>query len=332
MPIVVLCGLWAHATAEVADRFLVEHPEYRPVRHAATDALPRLGASLLLTAPEGVEPDEIRTAWPAGAPHIVTVVAADLLLDGLADETALQAVDLHRSADDHRTVGDLVARQIEQADTVVLTGQPAGDDAWEAEQLRVLLRRIAPWAEHDFPRPTSGHPEPVDAVTRGLRGRAVGVHHPLPDHGVVSCVFQARRPFHPARLHAALDEVTDGVLRSRGTFWLASRPDVVMTWESAAGLGLGPHSGWLAELPGEHWDDVDPERRLAAAVDWDPYYGDRQQHLAFVGIDLDPVRVHRALARCLLTDAELADGSESWTGLPDPFARCFRLASTEEKK
>jgi G3E family GTPase len=334
VPVVALCGLWAQATTEVANRLLAEHRDLHPVHYAATGPVPGLDASSLVSVPEGWEPDELRAAWrEGGPPHVVTVVAADFLLDGLTDETPLRALDLHRAPNDRRSVGELVARQIEQADTVVLAGQPEGADEWEAEQVRVLLRRLAPWSRHsgidDVQLSVAGRAEPVAAVTRGLRGRAAGVHEPLPDHGVAAWVFRARRPFHPTRLHDALDEVTDGVLRSRGTFWLASRPDVVMIWESAGGLGLGPHSGWLAELPGEHWDGVDPERRLAAAVDWDPYYGDRQQHLAFVGIDVDAARVQRTLGQCLLTDPELADGSESWTELPDPFAPCFNLATTD---
>jgi G3E family GTPase len=324
VPVVVLCGFWAHATTEVADRLLADHP------------LAASGRILLTVAPEGYEPDQIRTAGGTdSAPHIVTVVPADLLLDGLTDDRALRAVGLHRADDDERSIGELVARQIEQADTVVLAGRLEGDDEWEAEQLRTLLRRIAPWSGHssveDLCLSTAGRTEPVAAVTRGLRGRAPGVHHPSAEHGVVSCLFQARRPFHPGRLHDALDEITEGVLRSRGTFWLASRPDIVMTWESADSLSIGAHSGWLAAAPDGFRDDVEEERRLAAAVDWDPYYDDRGQHLAFVGIDIDPVGIHRALTRCLLTDAELADGWDSWTDRPDPFERCFRLVATEEK-
>jgi G3E family GTPase len=350
-PVVLMCGFWPHVTAEVARQLLTDNPTRRHLRYEAprpvcgdpAGALVRDLATagrgqdgLLVTVPEGYEPDQIRTAWRAqtggGAPNVITVVPADLVLDGLTDETALRAVDLHGTATDDRSIADLVSRQIEQADTVLMVGPP--DDQWEADQLRVLLHRIAPWSQHrsldDVCLTEAGRTEPVAPITRGLRGRAVGAHEPLPDHGVVAWVFQARRPFHPQRLHDALDEITDGVLRSRGHFWLASRPELVMTWESAGGLSLGPHSGWLADLPGEHWGAVDPERRLAAAVDWDPYYGDRHQHLAFVGIGADPVHVHRALAGCLLTDDELADGAESWVRLPDPFARCFRLATTQE--
>lgn len=289
------------------------------------------GPGPLVVLPESVEPDQIRAAWRAGpgpgTVHVSTVVPADLVLDGLTDETALRAIDLQHGAADGRSIGDLVARQLEQADTVLLAGRPDGDDEWEAEQLRILLRRIAPWSQHrsllEASLPAAGRHEEVAPLTRGLRGYAVGVHEPLAEHGVTACVFRARRPLHPGRLHDALDDVTDGVLRSRGHFWLASRPDLVMSWESAGGLSLGPVCGWLAEVPGERWDTVDPERSLAAAVDWDPYYGDRHHHLAFVGIDLDPVRLHRTLARCLLTDEELARGEDAWRALPDPFARSY---------
>ncbi len=336
-PVIVLCGFWPHATAEAARRLLNERPGLRLVDYG-TERGETATAGLLVVAPETFEPDQIRADWPARfpgpSPIVTTVVPADLLLDGLTDETTLREVGLHRCPSDERTIGDLVGRQIEQADAVLLDGQPEGDDEWEAEQLRVLLHRIAPWADHrrpedPWPSPLTARGEPIAAVTRGLRGYAVGVHEPMPSHGVASCVFHARRPFHPERLHEALDKVTAGVLRSRGHFWLASRPDLVMTWESAGGLTLGPHSGWLACLPAEHWDDVDAERRLAAALDWDPYYDDRHHHLAFVGIDIDPVRIHRTLDRCLLTDDELSQGEQSWRRLPDPFSRAY-LAATGE--
>lgn len=301
----LLCGFWPHAVAEVAGRRAV--------------------------LPETAEPDQVRTAGHPN-PAIATVVPADLLLDGLTDDRLLREVGLHRDDTDERSIGDLVARQIEQADAVLLTGEL--DDAWETEQLRVLLRRLAPWASHQRPgdplTSARGRSEPVTALTRGLRGYAVGVHEPVPAHGVAACIFRARRPFHPGRLHHALDEITDGVLRSRGHFWLASRPDLVMTWESAGGLTIGPHSGWLADLPEKHWDEVDTERRLAATLDWDPYYGDRHHHLAFIGIDIDPVRIHRVLDGCLLTDDELSRGEQHWRQLPDPFRRAYPASAVSE--
>lgn len=336
MHVIALCGFWPHATDEAAHRLLAGNSGLRhvtPDLHAGPGQLAVLAAEcqgeggLLLTLPATYEPDQFRAIWPHGAAgatvHVCTVVPADLVLDGLTDETELRAVGL-AGRDDDRAIGQLVARQLEQADTVVLTGPFDGDD-WEAEQLRVLLRRLAPWSEHrqlpDVRLPAAGRRDPMAVVTRGLGGYPVGVHEPLPEHGVTAAVFRAARPLHPQRLHDALDDVTEHVLRSRGHFWLASRPDLVMTWESAGGLSIGPVGGWLADLP--DWSTVDPDRRMAATVDWDHYYGDRHHHLAFIGVDLDAVRLHRILDHCLLTDHELADGEESWRTLPDPFARAY---------
>jgi G3E family GTPase len=363
--VAMLCGFRPHATTEAAQALLAGNPAWRLLHYETTrpgvlarrdggetpaedDPAAALLADLisatsrdddsdlLVLLPEAWEPDQIRTAWQAhpgpGTLQVTTVVPADLVLDGLTNDTALHTIGLHHSAADARSIGDLVNRQLEQADTVVLAGAPEGDD-WEAEQLRVLLQRIAPWSQHqslaDSRPPTAGRTAPMAPLTRGLRGHAVGLHEPLPEHGVTACVFHARRPLHPERLHDALDEITDRVIRSRGHFWLACRPDLVMTWESADGLSIGPAGGWLADIPGQHWDSTDAERCLAAAVDWDPYYGERHHHLAFIGIDLDPVRLHRTLTRCLLTDEELSRGEDGWRALTDPFTRAYPLTITD---
>jgi G3E family GTPase len=300
-------------------------------------------ATTAVVLPQWCEPDRVREAWRVPGPDrresclFVTVVAGDHLLDGLAHDDTLRSVELHQDDADERTVGDVVARQVEQADSVVVVGVPEGDDAWEAEQLWTLVHRLAPWASHlrladerpddttlgEMLRRARRTAEPIAPAVRGLRGLLVGVDEPAAPYGVSSCVFRTRRPFHPGRLKAALDEVTDQVLRSRGNFWLASRPDLVLSWESTGTLTLGPVSGWLADLPGEHWADVDELRQVAASLDWDPYYGDRHSHLVFIGIDLDPVRIHRILHSCLLNDAELSGGEEAWRCLPDPFARAY---------
>jgi G3E family GTPase len=274
--------------------------------------------------PEWCEPDRLRPAAPPV--HVVTVVDAEHLLAGLATDDALRAVGLAEHDADDRTVGDLVARQIEQADTVVVTGAPAGGDDWEAGQLRALLHRLAPWAPRITPgelalpalaRSPRRHPAPVPL--RGLSGLPAGVHDPIAEYGVTSHVFTARRPFHPGRLHAAAGRLTGRVLRSRGHFWLANRPDDVLVWESAGRHTTGPATRWLAALPDEHWDTADPERRVAASFHWDPYYGDRHSRLVFVGIDLDTDDLQRTLTGCLLTDRELADGQDAWRDRPDPF-------------
>ncbi|SCE82487.1 GTPase, G3E family [Micromonospora marina] len=311
---------------------------------------------LLLMLPEVVEPEAVAAVCAHclvdGAPitdlirvdSYVTVVDAEHLLDGLASTDDLTALGIAAADNDNRALADVVVRQIEFADTLVLWGE-SREGAYDTSRLSVLLQRMAPWAaqvrvDGDLVdaatltrhlRHTHRHrPETPGILNRGLQGYTLGAHEPESDCGVVSAVFRARRPFHPQRLHDVLEEVNAEMVRSRGYLWLASQPDTVVAWEFAGGgLAMGSLGYWLVSLPEQHWEHVEDQRRLAAALDWDPYYGDRHQHLVFIGLDTDPVDLHRTLAGCLLTDAELADGEEIWRTYPDPFAGCFPLGTEE---
>jgi G3E family GTPase len=308
------------------------------------------GRDLVLILPEVVEPESLAAACDYclvdGLPvteavrfdSYVTVVDAARLLDGLGSTDDLSDRGMHAADDDHRAVADVIARQIEYADTVVLWGQST-EDAFDTARLAVLLGRMAPWAAHfavaepvvdgtalaqRLHRTGRHRPDTPGVLSRGIEGYAVGVHEPIPDCGVVSAVFRARRPFHPVRLHRALAAITAKPLRSRGHLWLASQPGAVVAWESCAGgLSMGSLGQWLAALPDDRWDEASDQRRLAAAMEWDPYYGDRHSHLVFIGLGLDAVELHRLLSACLLSDSELAAGEDERLTWPDPFTGRF---------
>ncbi len=139
-------------------------------------------------------------------------------------------------------------------------------------------------------------------------------------HGVATLVWHRRRPFHPERLYAALEDLTCAAARSRGRFWLAGKGDTLLHWDAAGGAlcveGAGP---WLASLPDAAWELVPPVRRAAAALDWHPEHGDRCQHLVFTSPGLDRDGLERLLESCLLTDAEYAAGQAAWELLPPAF-------------
>ncbi|MGP2438300.1 CobW family GTP-binding protein [Streptomyces sp. JW3] len=139
-------------------------------------------------------------------------------------------------------------------------------------------------------------------------------------HGVATLVWHRRRPFHPERLYAALEDLTCAAARSRGRFWLADKPDTLLHWDAAGGAlcveGAGP---WLASLPDAAWDLVPAVRRAAAALDWHPEHGDRCQHLVFTSPGLDRDGLATLLESCLLTDAEYAAGPGAWQRLPSAF-------------
>ncbi|MFB6392855.1 GTP-binding protein [Polymorphospora sp. 2-325] len=331
------------------------------LRQDVLSTLARLARSrpdrdLVLMLPEVVEPETVAAACVHclvdGAPistllrvdSCTTVVDAEHLLDALASTDDLKTLGIHAAADDDRALADVVVRQIEYADTLVLWGQ-SREGPYDTGRLSVLLDRMSPWAaqvhvDDDIVdagalsrqlRDTRRHrPDTPRVLARGLEGRVLGTHEPYPDCGVVSAVFRARRPFHPGRLKDRLERINAEAVRSRGHLWLASQPETVVAWDFAGGgLGLGSLGRWLTVLPDAHWNAVPDQRRLAAALDWDPYYGDRHQHLVFIGLDLDPAELHRTLAGCLLTDAELADGEDVWRTYDDPFAGCFPLADLD---
>ncbi|MFY1632188.1 CobW family GTP-binding protein [Solwaraspora sp. WMMB335] len=312
---------------------------------------------IVLVLPTVVEPEAVAAACAHclvdGTPvtatvrfdSYVTVVDAASLLDDLASTDDLCDRQLHAAADDHRAVADVVVRQIEYADTVLLWERSG--DPFERARLSALLYRLAPWARHlklGTKQDNGRHGDPAAALLRtgrhdpavpGTLGRAlegfpIAVHAPDSDCGVVSMLFEARRPFHPQRLYDALEDVTENLLRGRGQLWIASQPDAVVGFEFAGGgVGMGSLGYWLAALPTDRWGEASDCRRLAADLDWDPYYGDRRTALAFVGMQLDATALTELLTDCLLTDDEIADGFDTWRNLPDPFAGCFPLGDDD---
>jgi G3E family GTPase len=271
----------------------------------------------------------------------VTVVHGDYLLDALNNGYDVARLGIQAGHDDHRSLADVAVRQIEYADTLVLWGS-CTDGPADSAQVHALLHHLAPWAARvhladDLVDATGlaqrllnsrRHRTDIPGtLARGIEGFPLGVHDPRPSYDVVSAVFQARRPFHPGRLHEMLEEVNAGVLRSRGHLWLASQPDVAVSWDFAGGrLALGSLGPWLAATAEAQWHKVSDHRWLAASVEWHPYYEDRHHYLVFVGIDLDAAALHRTLARCLLTDAELAEGEATWRTYADPFAGRFAVS------
>jgi G3E family GTPase len=112
-------------------------------------------------------------------------------------------------------------------------------------------------------------------------------------HGVTSFVYESERPFHPARLDDYLTEWPDGVVRAKGFFKLATRPETVMGLNRAGpSVTAGPIGRWGPE-------------------------DDRLTRLVFIGTDVPEPSIRDALDDCLATDAELDGAAE----LSDPFPR-----------
>lgn len=248
----------------------------------------------------------------------------------LADATGSEAVaerGLAALPGDERTVAQLVVGQAEFADLIVHAG-PA--EPWLLARTDAVLARLAPLAPRlssseldgrvllDRLPPGARRGRPDDPHAAPLRGQP-----PLhADSGVQLVTFTARRPFHPGRLHAAIDVLLDGVVRTRGRIWLATRPDAELWLESAGGAVQVGHLGdWLAVGDAAAWQRAAPERRTAASLRWHDRWGDRVQELTILLDGADPELIDGGLRDALLTDRELAAGERAWRSYPDPFGR-----------
>jgi len=267
---------------------------------------------------------------------VITVIDPVHWLDDALGDEDLIGRGFAAPPDDERTLAQLVVAQAEFADLIVYTGRQRDPDArWRLGRANAVLSRLAPLA----PRVSLSQLRPADPLA-GLpaaarRGRPESPHAPLlrgqpdldEDLGVRMLLFSDPRPFHPTRLHDAIDVLLDGVVRCKGRLWLASRPEATLWLETAGGgAELGQVDQWLAAGDRDAWAGADPEHQAAAALRWHPRFGDRAQELAILTCDANAEEIGRGLRAALLTDAELDAGEKAWARYPDPFD--FQRAET----
>lgn len=301
------------------------------VREDITPALGRLAEARAHTLAvvelwDAVEPQAMAETIAARAgdtlrlANVVTAVDPALVLPCLANGDDLLGAGLGLTASDQRTVADTWARQVEYPQVLALA--PGGEA--DAED-RALLRQLHPLAVQlpndsaELARAAFADFD-VDAAADAQHPSCARLPQDSDEAGVATRVWRRRRPFHPERLHTALEDLTCAAVRSRGRFWLADRPDTLLSWEAAGGaLRVSRVGSWLASLPDAAWETASPARRAAASLDWHPEHGDRCQHLVFTSPGLDGESLEELLDSCLLTDTEYAGGRDAWHRLRGPF-------------
>jgi G3E family GTPase len=261
---------------------------------------------------------------------LVTVVDAKNFPRDWQSEDSLNERRLALSEGDERSVTDLLVAQVEFADVLVLTKIDLVPHT-DVDRLEAILHHINPGARivracqgrvalHDV-LGTGRFDFETAAGAAGWLKALRGEHVPESiEYGISSFVYRARRPFHPARFAAALDDDTTwaGVLRSKGFFWLASRMDAVGSWSQAGATAVHEAAGnWYDALPREEWPDGEARQQIEA--DWSEPWGDRRQELVFIGVDLDEAALRARLDLALLTDEEWARGPTQWAQFEDPF-------------
>jgi G3E family GTPase len=233
--------------------------------------------------------------------------------------------------EDERSITDLLIEQVEFAD-VLLISKIDLITRQEREELMAILKRLNAQAEI-IPMVMGGVPlEKIlntgrfdfekAAQAPGWLQELRGEHVPeTTEYGIASTAYRARRPFHPQRFFNFIDRPwTNGkLLRSKGYFWLASKPTDAGSWSQAGGLMRHGFAGrWWRFVPKTQWPQ-DQESTAAIMENWTRSVGDCRQELVFIGQNMDFVQLRSELEVCLLTDEEMAVGVEGWRMLPDPF-------------
>jgi len=262
---------------------------------------------------------------------MVTVVDAVNFLRDYDEAKDIRETGESLGEEDERSVADLLVDQVEFADVLLISKTDLAGQA-EIERLTAILRslntkaRIIPISQGQVPAGDILNTRLFDferaRQAPGWLKEMRGEHVPeTEEYGIGSFSYVARRPFHPERAFEFFHgtEKFGKLIRSKGYFWLASRPEFAWQWSQAGGIARYGFAGmfWHA-VPRDKWPE-DEESLENIFKFWQEPFGDMRQELVFIGQGLDQKAMTAALDRCLLTEEEVLRGKEYWLTLNDPF-------------
>ncbi|MCO5065625.1 MAG: GTP-binding protein [Rhizobiaceae bacterium] len=261
---------------------------------------------------------------------MITVVDAANLLSNYSSSDFLRDRGEIASEGDERALVDLLVEQIEFADVIVLNkiSDSAPGDLDRARKIIKALNPDAELIETDFARVELGR-----VLDTGRFDFAKAEENPLwfkelygfkdhipetEEYGIRSFVYREKRPFDPLKLHNFINSSWPGVVRTKGFFWLATRPDHVGELSQAGALvKTGKRGLWWSAVPRAHWPQ-NSEWQAAMAPYLDPVWGDRRQELVFIGSDpMDEKIIRASLDSCLVPETSFEP--MKWEFLTDPF-------------
>ncbi|WP_103021002.1 GTP-binding protein [Salinibacter altiplanensis] len=260
---------------------------------------------------------------------MVTVVDAARFTEDFNSTDLLEDRDQDTGPDDDRTLVDLLTDQIEFANVILVNKTDLVSDE-EVDFLTKVLRTLNPDATI---LPTQHSEVALDRIIGteafdfeaaqtmpGWMKELDGEHVPeTEEYGIASFTYRARRPFHPRRFWNFFQSEWPGVIRAKGFFWLATRSDIVGELSQAGRMREQRPAGyWWASRPEEEWPE-DPRQQERILDRWDEVYGDRQQELVFIGVDVDEAEMRAKLEDCLMTADEEETYLDAPSSVSDPF-------------
>ena len=262
---------------------------------------------------------------------MVTVVDAVNFLKDYDEAKSLKDKGESLGEDDERSVADLLVDQIEFADVILISKTDLVANS-EIERLKAIIKtlntdaKIIPISNGDVDLNEVLNTGKFDfekaQQAPGWLKEMRGEHVPeTEEYGISSFSYEARRPFNPEKFYNFLHNTQQfgKLIRSKGYFWLATRPQYAGQWSQAGGIARYGFAGlfWKA-VPKKDWP-TDEEYLENIKKTWVEPFGDIRQELVYIGQELQKEKIIAALDDCLLKEEEVLKGRSYWDTLEDPF-------------
>ena len=262
---------------------------------------------------------------------MVTVVDAVNFLNDYEQANDVQDTGESLGEDDERSVADLLVDQVEFADVILISKTDLITND-ELNKLTAILNTLNTQA--NIIPISNGHININEVLNTGLfnfeRAQQApgwlkemrGEHIPeTEEYGISSFNYTARRPFDPEKFYNFLHstEQFGKLIRSKGYFWLATRPLFCAQWSQAGGIAHYGFAGmFFKAIPQKDWP-TEPELLADINNKWVEPFGDMRQELVFIGQSLNKHAMIKALDDCLLPEDAVLKGKDFWKTFNDPF-------------
>lgn len=250
---------------------------------------------------------------------MVTVVDCFNFFNDFGTNELLQDRNLTDMQGDDRTIVNLLTDQIEFANVIILNKTDLVSEQ-VVGLLQSAIHKLNPIAK--IIHSSFGKVDPAEILNTKLfdfdeaqnsagwqKELQVENHTPeTEEYGISSFVFRNHKPFHPNRFWKYLNnDYPNGIIRAKGLFWLASRPNDALNFSQAGGSSR-------LERAGVWWSSMSYNERMnypsfvhnQAHIEsrWNKHWGDRMNELVFIGQNIDKEKMIADLEQCLLKDDE----------------------------
>lgn len=251
---------------------------------------------------------------------MVTVIDCLNFFNDFGTNELLKDRNLSNMEGDYRTIVNLLTDQIEFANVIILNKTDLVDTK-TTELLKAAIHKLNPGAK--IISSSFGKVAPREILHTGLfdfeeaqnsagwqKELEAESHTPeTEEYGIGSFVFRSQKPFHPERFWKYLnDDYPAEIIRAKGLFWLASRPDDALSFSQAGGSSRMEKAGfWWCSMPMKERLNYPSFVANQTYIEskWSKQWGDRLNELVFIGQHMNKENILSNLEKCLLNDDEI---------------------------